>query len=100
MPAFPPGVHRIGGQNAALAHAQQAREFYVPIIPIVAELHGQGLSLRAIARELDRRGVKTRLEYPGQRWSATQVKRVLARCESTAPPAEQALLSAPDQLAT
>jgi hypothetical protein len=77
MPGFPPGVHLIGGRNAAPVNAQLAREFYTPILPLVAELHRQGLSLRAIARELDRRGIKTRPEW--DRWSATQVRRVLAR---------------------
>jgi hypothetical protein len=80
MPGFPPGVHLIGGRNAAVTNARLAREFYAPILPLVAELHRQGLSLRAIARELDRQGVKTRIQYPGQRWSATQVRRVLVRC--------------------
>jgi hypothetical protein len=79
MPRFPPGVHLIGGRNAAVTNAQLARDFYAPILPLVAELHRQGLSLRAIARELDRRGVKTRMQYPDQRWSATQIRRVLAR---------------------
>jgi hypothetical protein len=76
---FPPGVHLIGGRNAAVTNARLARDFYAPLLPLIAELHRQGLSLRAIARELDQRGVKTRLQYPGQRWSATQVRRVLAR---------------------
>ena len=53
MPGFPPGVHRIGGRNAAPAHRRTA-EFYAPILPIVAELHRQGLSLASPA-ELDRR---------------------------------------------
>jgi hypothetical protein len=79
MPGFPPGVHLLGGRNAALVNAQLARDFSAPILPLVAELHSQRLSLRAIARELDRQGVKTRIQYPGQRWSATQVRRVLIR---------------------
>jgi hypothetical protein len=77
MPAFPPGVHLIGGRNAALSNAKQADDFYRDIIPVVTELRGQGLSLRAIARELDRRGVKTRQGW--EKWSAMQVGRVLAR---------------------
>jgi hypothetical protein len=79
MPAFPPGASAKGGQAAIQTNVESARAFYAPILPVVAELHRQGLSLRQIARELDRRGVKTRFEYPGQRWSATQVRRVLAR---------------------
>ncbi len=86
MPRFPPGVHLVGGRNAAATHAQLAREFYAPILPVVTELRGQGLSLRAIAAELDRRGVKTCIQYPGQRWSATQVRRVLARAAQARQP--------------
>jgi hypothetical protein len=113
MPAFPPGVHLKGGQNAAPVLAEMAREFYAPIIPIVMELHGQGLSLRAIGRELDQRGIRTRIGcwYTSIsskpriiRWSAAQVRRVLARglalaetppepdpcpVSETAPPASQ-----------
>ena len=82
MPAFPPDAHVKGGRNAAPVLAEMAREFYAPIIPIVMELHGQGLSLRAIAAELERRKVKTRYEWP--RWSAAQVRRVLARGSAAA----------------
>jgi len=77
--------HRRGGQTAATTNAELAREFYAPIIPIVVELRNQGLSLRAIARELDRRGLIMRFEEcPGQsvhrgRWNASQVRRVLLR---------------------
>ena len=56
MPGFPPGVHQLGGRNAAEGHAQAAREFYAPLLPVVVELRRRGLSLRAIAAELDRRG--------------------------------------------
>jgi hypothetical protein len=52
MPHFPPGVHLKGGQTSAVVNAELAREFYAPIIPLVTELRRQGLSLRAIAREL------------------------------------------------
>ena len=84
MPGFPQGVHLQGGQASVEVHRQLAREFYAPILPMVAELHRQGLSLRAIARELDRRGIKTRQGW--ERWSATQVKRVLAKTrEATSP---------------
>jgi hypothetical protein len=79
MPGFPAGAHLKGGATSAVVNRQLAREFYSPLLPIVLELHRAGKSLREIARELDRRGIKTRFEYPGQRWSAMQVKRVLAR---------------------
>ncbi len=51
--------------------------FYRAIIPIVVELRGQGLSLRAIAAELHRRGI--RMRHCGTGWSASQVRRMLAR---------------------
>jgi hypothetical protein len=79
MAGFPPDVHRIGGEHSVEVHRAAAREFYAPLLPLILELHRRGLSLRKIARELDARGVKTRMQYPGQRWSAQQVKRVLAR---------------------
>jgi hypothetical protein len=79
MPHFPPGVHLIGGRNAAVTNAELAGQFYAPIIPIVVALHNEGQSLRSIARELDRRGIRLRLGYDGSRWSATQVRRLLAR---------------------
>jgi hypothetical protein len=77
MPGFPAGVHLKGGQTSAVVNAELAREFYAPIIPIVVELFEGGLSLRAIARELDRRGIKTRQGF--EHWSATQIGRVLDR---------------------
>ncbi len=68
MPAFPPGVHLKGGRTAAVTHAAAAREFYAQLLPVIVELRRQGLSLRAIAAELDRRGIKTRQEW--DHWSA------------------------------
>ena len=88
MPAFPPGVCHIGGRNAAVTHARLAREYYTPLAPIVTELRREGLSLRQIARELDARGVLTRMQADAAaaglvpspaRWDATQVRRVLLR---------------------
>lgn len=80
MRGFPPGVHLIGGQVSAAVNAQLAREFYADILPIVVELRRQGMSLRAIAAELDGRGIKTRQGW--DRWSANQVRRVLLRATS------------------
>jgi hypothetical protein len=103
MPAFPPGAHQKGGQASAPVNRELAREFYEPIIPIVLELRRQGLSLRQIARELDRRGIRTRqvgkYESFGSdmeiiRWSAQQVRRVLARAAEGSGPAD-----APGELA-
>jgi hypothetical protein len=54
-----------------------ADAFYAPIVPIIVELLQQGLSLRRIAAELDRRKVPTRQLL--MRWNAAQVGRVLDR---------------------
>jgi hypothetical protein len=83
MPRFPKGVHLKGGRNAAPVLAAMAREFYAPLIPIVMELREQGLSLRAIARELEKRGIMSRLTWP--RWSAAQVRRVVIRAAGGIP---------------
>jgi hypothetical protein len=77
MPSFPPGVHVLGGKNGGKVLARLATEYYRDILPIVAELRRTGLSLRAIASELGRRGIKTR--YQNGPWSPVQVNRLLAR---------------------
>ena|SRR5712692_10361061 len=79
MPQTPLSGPRKGGAIAAPYLRALAAEFYGPIIPVVAGLRRQGLSLRAIAAELDRRGVRLRYHGPDSKWSATQVRRVLAR---------------------
>jgi hypothetical protein len=76
---------------------QLAIEFYAPIIPVVAELHRQGLSLRAIARELQDRGIQTRI---WNKWSATQVRRVLQRAGVLPMPERPAKPSDPMTLGT
>ncbi|HWY88100.1 MAG TPA: hypothetical protein VNX28_15320 [Gemmataceae bacterium] len=75
MTSFPQGVGYKGGQAAAKSHPEHARRFYAPIIPIILWLRGQGMSLRAIGLELERRKIKTRQEH--SRWSASQVMRAL-----------------------
>src|SRR5580704_11884757 len=94
MPTVPPdGRHLKGGRNAAPVLARLAREFYAPIVPVVLDLRRQGLSLRAIAGELEVRGIKPRYGCQAG-WSAAQVKRILARgsagCETAAPAGQQA----------
>jgi hypothetical protein len=79
MPAFPAGANNKGGANAAPRLREMAREWHAPIIPVVVELRQQGLSLRAIARELTARGVPLRNWGTAIPWNAQQVKRVLAR---------------------
>jgi hypothetical protein len=77
MPAFPPSAAQKGAANSAPVHRAAAVEFCAPLLPLVIELRQRGLSLRAIARELQQRGIKTRQEWP--HWSATQVRRLLGR---------------------
>jgi hypothetical protein len=77
--SFPEGAHLKGGAASAPLNRALAEEFYRDILPLVVELRRQGLSLRGIGRELDQRGIKPRFEYPGQRWSASQVRRLLIR---------------------
>jgi hypothetical protein len=98
MPAFPHGASAKGGQASIKTNVESARAFYAPILPVVAELHGQGLSLRQIARELDRRGIKTRQEW--DHWSATQVRRVLARIAADRRAPQAAKSNAPPASAT
>jgi hypothetical protein len=56
-----------------------AKEFYATIIPIVMELHNQGLSLREIGRELEKRGIKPQINYGIGKWGPAQVRRALIR---------------------
>ncbi|HEY7427438.1 MAG TPA: hypothetical protein VH682_24605 [Gemmataceae bacterium] len=77
--AFPPGVAKKGGQAAAVANRQLADEAYLHLYALLAELRTQGLSLRAIAAELNARGERTRVWV--KPWNAEQVRRVLKRGE-------------------
>jgi DNA invertase Pin-like site-specific DNA recombinase len=63
-----------GAQRAGLAVAQAAREAYEDLYPTVAELRFRGLSLHAVADELNEQGHTTRR---GKAWNAVQVARVL-----------------------
>jgi hypothetical protein len=73
MPAFPPGAPMKGNRVVA----KLARDWAAPIFPVVLELHGQGLSLRKIGRELERRGISPRLNNGNGVWGPAQVSRVL-----------------------
>ncbi len=70
-------MHLKGGAASAPLNRLRAERHYAPLVPIVAELRRQGMSLRQIARELERRGIKTRQEWT--RWHANQVRRILGR---------------------
>ena len=65
-----------GRQESAKARAKAAVEAYADLQPILAELRGKGMSLKAIAGELNGQGHTTRRGKP---WNAVQVMRVLDR---------------------
>jgi len=70
-----PAARERGTRAASEARQRQAREAYVFISPSILELRSRGLSLTAIAAQLNEDGQPTRR---GRRWSAMQVKRVLS----------------------
>ena len=65
-----------GRQESAKARAKAAVEAYADLQPVLTELRGKGLSLKAIAGELNGQGHTTRRGKP---WNAVQVMRVLDR---------------------
>jgi hypothetical protein len=77
---FPAGASEKGARASARTHRHNAAAFYADLLPVVMQLRGRGLSLRAIAAELARRGLRTRHGWP--HWSATTVRRMLARAEA------------------
>ena len=58
------------------ANAEEAARQTALALPTIKPLHEQGQSLRAIARELEARGIPT---ARGGRWSAVQVADILRR---------------------
>lgn len=52
-----------------------ANAFRVDILPMMADLRGKSLTIKAVADELNRQGIQA---PRGGAWSATQVSRVLA----------------------
>ena len=70
--------HAVAGNAASAAvRGDRADAFARDVAPIVAELQASGLSLRAVATELERQGVRT--PRGGTAWTAAAVQRVLAR---------------------
>ncbi len=67
-----------GRERAAATHRGRADRFAATVRDTIGGMAGEGMSLRAIARELDRRGVPT---ARGGLWQAVQVRAVLARHE-------------------
>jgi hypothetical protein len=78
---FPPGAAAKGGQNAAPRHRQYADEAYAHLYDELARWRAEGLSLAAIAAELNARGEPLRYMGTLSAWSPTQVARVLQRGE-------------------
>lgn len=69
---------RLGNPSPAPAAAQaravaaaQLATFRSRVRPVIADLHGQGLSLSAIAREMNRRGIPT---VRGRQWQPATVR--------------------------
>jgi len=65
-------------ERAAEAQTRAAREAYADLARVVTELRGKGLSLTAIAGELNEQGHTTRRGRP---WNPVQVARVLQQGE-------------------
>jgi hypothetical protein len=86
VPGFPEGVHRKGGAAAAITHRELCRQADAEVAPLIVELRGQGLSLRAIAAELTRRRLPTRQGFGT--WHARQVARILGRAAGASQVAE------------
>jgi DNA invertase Pin-like site-specific DNA recombinase len=72
----PNGTH--ARATAAVKLRADADRFAGVVLPIIDNLQAQGLGLRAIARELGRRGVKT---ARGGEWAAATVRAILLRRE-------------------
>jgi DNA invertase Pin-like site-specific DNA recombinase len=76
-----PGAHRLtGGANAKAARragevsAANAATAYADLVPVIAGMRAEGLSLRRIAGRLNAEGHTTRR---GKAWNAVQVSRAL-----------------------
>jgi DNA invertase Pin-like site-specific DNA recombinase len=65
---------------ARVAAVAAADAFAADIGPLVTQLRGEGLSLRQIVAELERRGIRTRCD---RTWAPTQVKKLLERHAAT-----------------
>ncbi len=74
------GNPNLDNGEAARANIRAADEFARRVHPLIEEMISEGLSLRGMARELDKRGVKTRT---GKMWSAGTVRNVLHWSERT-----------------
>ncbi len=71
-----------GAQRASMARIKAANEAYADLWPSMIELRAKGMTLQAIADELNQQGHTTRR---GRAWNAVQVSRVLERAEQKKP---------------
>jgi DNA invertase Pin-like site-specific DNA recombinase len=71
-----PVAMRMGRKRGAEATAERAREFYAEVTPKVLSMRARGLTLAAIADELNSQGFRTQ---NGAHFSAVHVKRLLER---------------------
>jgi DNA invertase Pin-like site-specific DNA recombinase len=61
-------------ERGRATHQHQANERRAKVTPIITELHEQGLSLHATAREMNRRGILT---TRGSQWDAKAISRIV-----------------------
>jgi hypothetical protein len=66
------------GKRSNVAVVRLADEFALAMAPIIAAIAQRHVAFRAIARELNRRQIKTRF---GKRWAGAQVRLIVERLE-------------------
>ena len=71
-----PNQHKVDHALGSAALVQASDEFARHVGPVIAELRQSGMSLRQIAAELTRRGIRT---MRGGKWTAMRVRSVLLR---------------------
>jgi DNA invertase Pin-like site-specific DNA recombinase len=71
-------AQRKGTERAAVARVKAAAEAYADLQPGMVDMRAKGLTLRAIADELNTQGHTTRRGKP---WNVVQVARILERAE-------------------
>jgi DNA invertase Pin-like site-specific DNA recombinase len=88
-----PNQHKVDPALGSAALAQASDEFARRVGPVIAELRQSGMSLRQIAAELTRRGIRT---MRGGKWTAMRVRSVLLRgAPAAAEPAQPAPATRP-----
>jgi DNA invertase Pin-like site-specific DNA recombinase len=70
------GNPRLDSGEAARANVAAADAFALKVYPIIEDMIAGGLSLRAMAREMNERAIKTRT---GKAWEASTVRNVIIK---------------------